>query len=56
MLYGDAFIVSAMVTETGSGREDFGKLGKDIDDNKKTLNDALAIAVKDALTTTTTKK
>jgi hypothetical protein len=45
-----------MVTETGSGGDDFGKLGKDIDDNKKTLNDAITSSVKDALTKTTSKK
>jgi hypothetical protein len=50
------FTVSALVTETGSGGDDFGTLSKDIDDNKKTLNDAITSTIKDALTKTTTKK
>jgi hypothetical protein len=42
--------VSLLVTEVGSGGETFGNLAKQIDDNKKTLNDAVATVVKEALT------
>jgi hypothetical protein len=45
-----ALSVGVGVTETGSGADAFGTLGKALDDNKKTLNDAIGQAVKDALT------
>ena len=45
-----AVSVSILVTEVGSGGEAFGELGKQIDDNKKTLSDAVNKAVTDALT------
>lgn len=37
-------------TEVGSGGDSFGALGKEIDDNKKTLNDAISKTITDALT------
>jgi hypothetical protein len=42
--------VFVLVTEVGSGGDAFGQLGKEIDDNKKTLTDAVNKAVSDALT------
>ena len=42
--------VSVLVTETGSGGDDIGDLGKEIGDNKKTLSDAVSKAITDALT------
>ncbi|MBL1265811.1 hypothetical protein [Candidatus Methylomicrobium oryzae] len=46
-----AFVnISAVITEVGSGGESFGTLGKQIDDNKKTLNDAVAKVITDTLT------
>ncbi|MDF0673335.1 MAG: hypothetical protein P0120_03180 [Nitrospira sp.] len=44
-----AITISALVTETGSGGDDFGTLGKQIDDNKKTLADALSTTITNAL-------
>jgi hypothetical protein len=44
-----ALNVSVMVAEVGSGGDSFGELGKQIDDNKKTMEDAVSKAI-DALT------
>jgi hypothetical protein len=45
-----ALNIAILVTEVGSGGDAFGTLGKQIDDNKKTLNDAISKAITDALT------
>jgi hypothetical protein len=41
--------ISFLVTEAGSGSSDFGDLAKEIDDNKKTLGDALNKALADGI-------
>ena len=45
-----ALSIAVLVTEVGSGGDAFGTFGKEIDDNKKTLNDAISKAITDALT------
>jgi hypothetical protein len=48
--------VAVLVTETGAGADNFGAARSEIDDNKKTVNDAIQSAVKDALTKAPSKK
>lgn len=41
--------IAVKATETGSGGDSFGALGKQIDDNKKTFNDAVSEIITEAL-------
>ena len=41
--------ISVLVTEAGSGSSDFGKLIKEIDDNKQTLSDSLGKALSEGI-------
>ena len=41
--------ITVVVTEIGSGADSFGNLGKEVDDNRSTLSDAISNAINEAL-------